>query len=457
MANHTSEHPEGHLGPEVLKSFFSVTEDAYGNFKYEYGHERIPDNWYRRAVGDEYNIPFFLGDLEAAARKHPEFLSIGGNTGKVNSFVGVDPTNPSGSVFNAKNLAEGNNFFCYFFSLMQASPNANEYLQIHPIESATEHFSQFSSFASRFNCPQRERLDPDAFDKYPGFTRIGFPDPGVFGLGRDIAGFLTALAIVTAGAIVNGTAMVSIGKATPQVHAQSYEPSGLSGTHNKYESDASPMKGDLYQYKDADKLVLTQLENFLNRSKTNDYTLRDLFDFRSYRIDESLRDNCYCYFGLISFNIIAAGSHTFIYWLMSNKSKERPRGRLTEEDILSWYKRAIGDEYTIPLFVKDVLVGASIYPKFFALGGNINCSFVGLRAENLTGGVYNFETLSEGNNFYCFLLLTSLQLPDFFQGAGKEFAKLASFFAAFVNNSTLLRYKKVGEEDKVKRTRNPLL
>ncbi|XP_018915906.2 uncharacterized protein [Bemisia tabaci] len=179
MANHTSEHPEGHLGPEVLKSFFSVTEDAYGNFKYEYGHERIPDNWYRRAVGDEYNIPFFLGDLEAAARKHPEFLSIGGNTGKVNSFVGVDPTNPSGSVFNAKNLAEGNNFFCYFFSLMQASPNANEYLQIHPIESATEHFSQFSSFASRFNCPQRERLDPDAFDKYPGFTRIGFPDPGV--------------------------------------------------------------------------------------------------------------------------------------------------------------------------------------------------------------------------------------------------------------------------------------
>nr|XP_018915904.1 PREDICTED: uncharacterized protein LOC109043224 [Bemisia tabaci] len=144
---------------------------------------------------------------------------------------------------------------------------------------------------------------------------------------------------------------------------------------------------------------------------------------------------------------------------MSNKSKKRPRGRLTEEDILSWYsvvkingeyiytpgferipdnwyKRAIGDEYTIPLFVKDVLVGASIYPKFFALGGNINCSFVGLRAENLTGGVYNFETLSEGNNFYCFLLLTSLQLPDFLQGAGKELARLASFFAAFVNNST---------------------
>nr|XP_018915905.1 PREDICTED: aromatic peroxygenase-like [Bemisia tabaci] len=159
----------------------------------------------------------------------------------------------------------------------------------------------------------------------------------VFGLGKDIAGFLTALAIVTAGAIVNRTAMVSIGKATPQVRAQSYEPSGLSGTHNKYESDASPMKGDLYQYKDADKLVLKQLENFLSRSKNNDYTLRDLFDFRSYRIDESLRDNCYCYFGPISFNIIAAGSHTFIYWLMSNKSKKRPRGRLTEEDILSWY------------------------------------------------------------------------------------------------------------------------
>lgn len=51
MSNKSATYPEGYLNGEVLKSFFSVTGTP-GNFTYTPGYERIPDNWYKRAIGD---------------------------------------------------------------------------------------------------------------------------------------------------------------------------------------------------------------------------------------------------------------------------------------------------------------------------------------------------------------------------------------------------------------------
>ena len=89
MANKSAEHPEGVLNKDVLKSFFAISGDD-NNLQWNEGQERIPDNWYKRAIGDEYTIPFFSSDLTAAALQHPEFLDVGGNQGKGNSFAGVD-------------------------------------------------------------------------------------------------------------------------------------------------------------------------------------------------------------------------------------------------------------------------------------------------------------------------------------------------------------------------------
>lgn len=52
MANHTAENPAGILNQDVLKSFFAITGES-GSFENQDGWERIPDNWYRRAIGDE--------------------------------------------------------------------------------------------------------------------------------------------------------------------------------------------------------------------------------------------------------------------------------------------------------------------------------------------------------------------------------------------------------------------
>jgi hypothetical protein len=62
-------------------SFFSITGES-GNFQYTVGHDRIPDNWYKRAIDVEYTIPGFLADVVDFGEKYPPLLSTGGNTGK---------------------------------------------------------------------------------------------------------------------------------------------------------------------------------------------------------------------------------------------------------------------------------------------------------------------------------------------------------------------------------------
>jgi hypothetical protein len=78
-------------------------------------HPSFLDNWYKRNPVDYYTIPYFALDAAAMALEHPQFASLGGNTGTVNSFVGLDPANLTEGVFNADTLLEGNNALCYGF------------------------------------------------------------------------------------------------------------------------------------------------------------------------------------------------------------------------------------------------------------------------------------------------------------------------------------------------------
>ena len=51
--------------------------------------------------------------------------SIGGNTGSVNSFAGVDLSDLTGGVLNLTTLLEKNNLLCFVFEVLKfASPNA---------------------------------------------------------------------------------------------------------------------------------------------------------------------------------------------------------------------------------------------------------------------------------------------------------------------------------------------
>lgn len=124
MSNKSEEHPHGHLNGEILKSFFGVTEDKNGKLTQKAGHERFPENWYKRALSSPYSQVLLTADTIAAATVYPKFAAVGGNTGKVNSFKGVNPGKLTGGVFNSQNLLKGNNLACFAMGFQaQATPD----------------------------------------------------------------------------------------------------------------------------------------------------------------------------------------------------------------------------------------------------------------------------------------------------------------------------------------------
>ncbi|PVH72679.1 Cloroperoxidase [Cadophora sp. DSE1049] len=247
----------------------------------------------------------------------------------------------------------------------------------------------------------------------------------VFGMSADLSGFLTVL-----GGTIDGDGLTwSIGgpsKANSAIGLGGLLgiPQGLSGSHNKYESDASPGRGDLYLDGNDFTLQMDQYQQLYDAGQANgdNYDLPLLTDFRSQRFDHSAQNNPYFFNGPFTGVLVQPAAYTFIYRFMSNKSAEYPAGRLNGDRIPdNWYKRAVGDEYSIPFLQADTLLAAAKYPKFLNVGGNTGTpnTFTGVNAEDLTGGVYNTRTLTEGNNLACFAMQFAVQAsPDIIQCSG---------------------------------------
>ncbi|ESZ98955.1 putative Aromatic peroxygenase [Sclerotinia borealis F-4128] len=171
MSNKSAEFPEGSLTKSDLMSFFAITGES-GNFQYAPGHERIPDNWYKRATDDEYSIAGFLADVIDYAEQYPPLLDIGGNTGKPNTFTPVDLGSLTKGVFESGTLLEGNNLECFVFQAAQAAIPDIAGGTLTSIGNSIQPFSD--TVAQRLlglGCPKLEGIDQKSFDKFPGYTK----------------------------------------------------------------------------------------------------------------------------------------------------------------------------------------------------------------------------------------------------------------------------------------------
>lgn len=156
------------LSRDVLKSFFSVTGDS-GTFQYQRGHERIPENWFRRPAND-FSIPAFLLDVLEHGIQYPRLLSIGGNTGEVNTFTPVDLGNLTGGVFNAANLVQGNNLLCFTLDLIQGEqPDILGNTFTDPEQAGLPLTDLISDMIAQYACPQVHELNTGLYESYPGY------------------------------------------------------------------------------------------------------------------------------------------------------------------------------------------------------------------------------------------------------------------------------------------------
>lgn len=179
LSNHTDENPDETVSKHVLRSFYGVTEDADdGSLSYKPGHERIPENWFPRQT--PYTIPDFNAAEAALLLKQPELLSVGGNTGTVNSFAGIDVEDLTGGVFNAANLLEGNNLVCFALEVVKfAGPNALS-SALKTLSEPVELLGKIAAPLVDLSCPVFKDLTVGgtdfweyAMESYPGANKSG--------------------------------------------------------------------------------------------------------------------------------------------------------------------------------------------------------------------------------------------------------------------------------------------
>ncbi|KAF7934444.1 hypothetical protein BELL_0091g00160 [Botrytis elliptica] len=170
MSNKSAEFPEGSLTKKDLMSFFAITGES-GKFQYKVGNERIPDNWYKRAIGDEYTIAGFLVDVVDYALQYPPLLDIGGNMGTPNTFAPVNLGSLTKGVFQTGSLLEGNNLECFVFQVAQAAiPD----IAAGAIGNLANTIKPFTDVVTQrlggLGCPQLQGIDQSQFSKFPGYT-----------------------------------------------------------------------------------------------------------------------------------------------------------------------------------------------------------------------------------------------------------------------------------------------
>lgn len=218
-------------------------------------------------------------------------------------------------------------------------------------------------------------------------------------------------------------------------------PQGMSNTHNRFESDQSITRHDLYQPADAVNLNMDLFKQLLAMSK-DIYTLDTLGQHIVNRFEYSKANNPYFFKGIVAAFIPESTSGLTAH-VFANHSQECPEGCLdavslksffgvtgsgnnlkytpgTERIPENWYKYP-APGYGIAAVESDIV---SIYAKYSnqaGLGGNMGKvnTFTGLDVSNITGGVYNAGNLLQGNNLGCFLFqLTSFMMPDMISEAG---------------------------------------
>ncbi|SGY15252.1 BQ5605_C013g07303 [Microbotryum silenes-dioicae] len=167
FANHSASRPEGYLDQSTLKSFFSIVGDTPETLTWVPGEERIPSNWYKPPT--PYTLVDVVAEVVAVILAVPAAGKIGGNTGKVDSFVGVDVANVTGGVLNAQTLLEGNNLFCFAYATARAGiPTILGGLVCTLGQTLGFLDSKLAGILPQLGCPQLDKLNLDAFNQFPG-------------------------------------------------------------------------------------------------------------------------------------------------------------------------------------------------------------------------------------------------------------------------------------------------
>ncbi|KAE8183628.1 hypothetical protein CF335_g8269, partial [Tilletia laevis] len=206
MSNNTDDgtgHNRQYLDEANLFPFFSYERLANGTLKYTPGHERFPKNWLRRPIDAPFGLADIVRNLVRIGAEDPRILSIGGNTGKVNSFAGIQVTDLTGGTLNLLtmlNNSDATACFLYQATIEQLLPTQLKFLYkdtTYALSVVNDLIGRpYKALASKYNpCFEAVHADgvPGAYKKFKGSVVGKDATTGLLGVVGDLLGGLGGL------------------------------------------------------------------------------------------------------------------------------------------------------------------------------------------------------------------------------------------------------------------------
>ncbi|UJO25087.1 Dothistromin biosynthesis peroxidase dotB [Fulvia fulva] len=196
------------------------------------------------------------------------------------------------------------------------------------------------------------------------------------------------------------------------------KPQGLSGSHNKYEGDASPTRGDLYVTGNNFRSLPENFQALYDMQKdvvNPNYDLTVLGHHRSNRFENSIATNPYFFNASVPGLAVLPAAYSFICRLRANHTGADPQeGTLDKETLKASFGYPGPDDKLVHTPGTERIpenCGGRRRPLFrfhqpdipFRWTGEVN-TFTGVNVGDLSGGVFNGQTLAEGNNAWCFAM-----------------------------------------------------
>ena len=146
--------------------------DDENNLKWNPGHEKIPDNWYKRHPSDDYSITYFQTDILYFAETFPGLLDVGCNQGAVNTYHRISPELLSNGAYTAAQVAKNPICFATEFAMAEAGPTLGIDVTKPP---ASTLFAGLKKLTAPLNCASIGSVNQSALAACPGASLYGGP------------------------------------------------------------------------------------------------------------------------------------------------------------------------------------------------------------------------------------------------------------------------------------------
>ncbi|KAH7014282.1 Chloroperoxidase [Microdochium trichocladiopsis] len=298
----------------------------------------------------------------------------------------------------------------------------------------------FAQGDQRGPCPGLNALANHGYlsrDGVVGFLEAIDAINSVFGMGIDLATVIAAMGVTTTGNPLSLNPGFSIGGQSAK--SQNLlgnllgllgTPRGLEGSHNFIEADSSNTRDDLYVTGDASTMNMKYFMDVYNSIPAGGFlSVEAMGDRAAKRLAESKATNPLFYYGPYTGLIVRNAGFLFGIRLLSNHTDEYPLGGHMDRETFkslwgvttlpdgtlkynkgweripaNWYRTR--SDYGFVELNLDLLSWIAKHPELASIGGNMGTtnSFTPVDLANLSGGVFNVDTMLQGNNLMCFTL-----------------------------------------------------